>query len=81
MYLWMSPERKQSTRWLSSEGPRWAVIVPRVSSAVAGEWGDASVELPAGSWTNALTTARLAGGKISLGELLKNFPVALLTRN
>jgi (1->4)-alpha-D-glucan 1-alpha-D-glucosylmutase len=62
-------------------GPAVAVIVPRVSSAVAGEWGDASVELPAGSWTNALTTARLAGGKISLGELLKNFPVALLTRN
>jgi (1->4)-alpha-D-glucan 1-alpha-D-glucosylmutase len=44
----------------------------------AGGWGDASVVLPEGSWTDAFTGRTAAGGTHQVSELLADLPVALL---
>jgi (1->4)-alpha-D-glucan 1-alpha-D-glucosylmutase len=41
-------------------------------------WGEAKLELPAGSYRNVLTDERVEGGARPLAELLGRFPVALL---
>jgi len=38
------------------------------------------VDVPEGQWKNRLTGAEVEGGRVLVGELLKTFPVALLTR-
>jgi (1->4)-alpha-D-glucan 1-alpha-D-glucosylmutase len=45
-----------------------------------GDWKQTAIELPSGTWTNRLTGASIAGGKLSVKELLLDFPVALLAR-
>ena len=44
------------------------------------DWGDTSLELPAGAWRDELGGAERAGGRMRLAELLSNFPMALLVR-
>ncbi|MDP9050096.1 MAG: hypothetical protein M3O31_05135, partial [Acidobacteriota bacterium] len=55
-------------------------IVPRLTRLRGDGWGPTTVKLPEGQWTNRLTGASMAGGKVSVGELLRDFPVALLVR-
>jgi (1->4)-alpha-D-glucan 1-alpha-D-glucosylmutase len=55
-------------------------IVPRLMRLLGDAWGQTTVKLPAGRWTNCLTGASIEGGKVSIGELLSDFPVALLVR-
>ena len=43
-------------------------------------WGDDSVTLPDGKWTDVLTGAERDGGSVALQELLADFPVAVLHR-
>jgi (1->4)-alpha-D-glucan 1-alpha-D-glucosylmutase len=43
-------------------------------------WGEDAVELPEGRWTDVLTGAERDGGRLSLAELLSEFPVAVLLR-
>ena len=43
-------------------------------------WADTAVELPAGSWIDALTDRPFTGGRVPVGELLDRYPVALLVR-
>jgi (1->4)-alpha-D-glucan 1-alpha-D-glucosylmutase len=58
----------------------WVVtVVPRWSHA-AKAWGETMVEVPEGRWRNRLTGAEVGGGRVLVDELLKAFPVALLTR-
>jgi len=57
-----------------------ATIVPRLTALHGGEWGQTAVVLPEGRWTNRMTGVPVAGGKIAMGELLRDFPVALLVR-
>jgi len=45
-----------------------------------GDWGDTSIVLPDGNWKNVMTNQTMPGGTIRLSELLREFPVALLTR-
>ncbi|HEX6920855.1 MAG TPA: malto-oligosyltrehalose synthase [Actinomycetes bacterium] len=45
----------------------------------SGGWGDATVTLPAGHWTDRLTGREHHGGELRLAELLDVLPVALLT--
>ncbi len=54
-------------------------VVPRWSH-VAEAWGETAVEVPQGNWKNRLTGAEVVGGVTLVGELLREFPVALLTR-
>ncbi|HUJ09669.1 MAG TPA: malto-oligosyltrehalose synthase [Verrucomicrobiae bacterium] len=59
---------------------RVATIVPRLVVRLKGEWNDTRLSLPAGNWTNELTGEAVAGGVCHLADLLKHFPVALLSR-
>ena len=45
-----------------------------------GDWGDTSLAFPEGNWKNVMTNKMMQGGTMRLGELLREFPVALLTR-
>ena len=66
-----------------------AVVVPRLvlGLAAAGGWGDTTVALPPGRWTDVVTAATWeipasdgAGAAVPLADLLAAFPVALLER-
>jgi (1->4)-alpha-D-glucan 1-alpha-D-glucosylmutase len=45
-----------------------------------GEWGETVVELPAGDWRDELTGDETEGGERRVADLLRRFPVALLSR-
>jgi (1->4)-alpha-D-glucan 1-alpha-D-glucosylmutase len=55
-------------------------IVPRWTTTLGGKWGDTTLEVPAGTWTNELTGERIEAGVASVESLLREFPVALLAR-
>jgi (1->4)-alpha-D-glucan 1-alpha-D-glucosylmutase len=71
--------------------PGLAVVVPRLVARLgragyglsggawgAGAWGDTTVSIPDGSWTNVLTGEPVAGGSVSVEALLRRFPVTVL---
>ena len=41
-------------------------------------WGDTTVSLPDGTWTDLLTSATYAGGRVDTARLFSRYPVALL---
>jgi (1->4)-alpha-D-glucan 1-alpha-D-glucosylmutase len=55
-------------------------VVPRLVIGLGGDWSDTHLELPSGWWRNCLTGEPIAGGTLRLSDLLRRFPVALLTR-
>ena len=55
-------------------------VVQRLPLTVHNQWGDTVLDLPKGSWRNALAGSIVAGPNVSLADLLKAFPVALLIR-
>ncbi len=55
------------------------VIVPRFNLALDGDWADTVIGLPAGTWANAFTGAKLQG-ELSPSEIFATFPTALLVR-
>ncbi|MBA3851816.1 MAG: malto-oligosyltrehalose synthase, partial [Chloroflexi bacterium] len=57
-----------------------ATVVPRLVMGLGRDWGDTSVDLPAGAWRNVLTGEDCAGGRLPLAGLLARFSVALLVR-
>ena len=78
-------------------GGRVATVVPRLGLGLAraGGWGDTTIELPRGRWTDVLGGSVVGDGgddgggdggggggpvRIGVGELLARFPVALLVR-
>jgi (1->4)-alpha-D-glucan 1-alpha-D-glucosylmutase len=60
-------------------GAQVLTVAPRWSHA-AESWGETAIEVPAGRWTNRLTGEEVAGGRVLVWDLLKDFPVALLSR-
>lgn len=60
--------------------PRWSLLAKDGAEKGAGGWGDTWVEIPGGAWTDELSGRRVNGGRQRLGELLADFPVALLVR-
>ncbi|MDQ3430724.1 MAG: malto-oligosyltrehalose synthase, partial [Actinomycetota bacterium] len=46
--------------------------------AASGGWGDLTVVLPTGYWTDALSGREFAGGQVLVGDVLADRPVALL---
>ena len=56
------------------------VLVPRLVAQLGAEWGDTAVELPHGRWCNVLTDDIVAGGAVPVGEVLGQFPVAVLVQ-
>lgn len=61
-------------------GGEAATVVPRLVVRLGGRWLDTAVELGSGTWTNELTGDRVPGGTVALSDLLRRFPVALLSR-
>ena len=55
-------------------------VAPRLVLGLDGGWADTTLPIPSGHWRNELTGESLKGGNVELGELLANFPVALLAR-
>ena len=53
-------------------------VAPRLLASLE-EWGATVLEIPEGHWRNQFTGELVEGGKVELGGLLKQFPVALLT--
>ena len=51
-----------------------------VGLAARGGWGETTLVLPDGSWTNALGTGRFGGGQVRVADLLADLPVALLVK-
>jgi (1->4)-alpha-D-glucan 1-alpha-D-glucosylmutase len=59
---------------------RLATIVPRWPAKLAGNWSNTAVDLPGDRWQNLLTGDAWSGGHLSLQNILRRFPVALLLR-
>jgi (1->4)-alpha-D-glucan 1-alpha-D-glucosylmutase len=57
-----------------------AAIVPRLVMGLGASWDDTTIELPAGSWVNEMTSDEVQGGVVAMRNLLARFPVALLAR-
>jgi len=62
-------------------GDHVAVIAPRWIFNLGGNFASTSIELPDGIWNNILTGETIEGGSLRAQNLLKRFPVALLTRD
>jgi (1->4)-alpha-D-glucan 1-alpha-D-glucosylmutase len=63
-----------------ARGDRAVTVVPRLVLKLGGSWNDTTVELPSGRWRNAFTDETFKSGEIHVANLLKRFPVALLSR-
>lgn len=63
-----------------ARGQRVVTVVPRLVLRRGGSWGDTTVRLPGTGWHNQFTGETSAGPDCRLGDLLKEFPVALLAR-
>ncbi len=59
------------------------VVATRLPVGLAdrGGWGDTTLALPEGRWTDVLTGAEVSGGQVSLSALLNRYPVGLLVRS
>ncbi len=55
-----------------------AVAVPRLVLGLGGKWGDTTVVLPEGRWTDVLGGSEAGSGAVAVADLLARFPVALL---
>ena len=58
-------------------GDAAVTVVPRLVMGLQRDWGDTTLDLPAGRWRNELT-AEVVEGSVRLADLLRRFPVALL---
>ena len=63
-----------------ARGGRAVTVVPRLVIRRGKDWADTVLLLPEGDWVNELTGAEAGSGECAVGELLRRFPVALLSR-
>ncbi len=61
-------------------GHQVVTIAPRLVWQLAGDWGDTTIELPAGKWHNVFSEAVIEGGRVPLSETVREFPIALLVK-
>jgi len=60
---------------------RLLVVVPRLVVGLGGDWADTAIDIPDGSWRSLLTGEDQQGGHgVSVAELTRRFPVAVLAR-
>ncbi len=80
----VTPEAPSAPRYVLVVAPRFLTSLVRPGEAPLGEpvWGDTSIKLPRdapATWHNAITDEILrAQGEVSVGEVLANFPAAIL---
>ena len=53
---------------------------PRLPIRLGGEWDGTALALSERRWVNELTGEEVPGGKVAVAGLLRQFPVALLSR-
>jgi (1->4)-alpha-D-glucan 1-alpha-D-glucosylmutase len=58
-------------------GDRLITVVPRWTVRLGSDWGNTSLELPPGDWSNELNGDCLTG-RVNLADMFRRFPVALL---
>ncbi len=65
-----------------TRGGTVAVVVPRLVLGLAarGGWGDTTLALPPGTWTDVVTGDAAGGGERAVADVLARFPVAVLER-
>lgn len=62
-------------------GDAVVAVVPRLCLTLGQDWGDTTLDLPAGRWRDTLSEQIWSGGThVALSALLARFPVALLER-
>ena len=61
-------------------GENIAVVAPRWSLKLDGNFGSTTVDLPEGEWDHLFTGEKFEGGVLKVQSLLRQFPVALLTK-
>ena len=54
-------------------------VAVRLPIKLGNDWRDTAITLPSGSWTNELTGEKVGEGPVRLADLLKRFPIALLS--
>jgi (1->4)-alpha-D-glucan 1-alpha-D-glucosylmutase len=80
-YLALACRGTKSTHLVAfARGDRAVTVVPRLVLKLGGSWGDTTVELPAGRWHNVFTQETFNSGEVRAANLLKRFPVALLSQ-
>ena len=62
-------------------GGEVVTVAVRLPLTRGEDWSATSIFLPEGIWTNTLTGETIPGGTVRLADLLKRFPVALLSRD
>lgn len=60
-------------------GSDLVTLTPRLTVRAEG-WRDTNVELPDGTWIDVVSDQQYSGGKRTLAELWRAFPISLLTR-
>jgi (1->4)-alpha-D-glucan 1-alpha-D-glucosylmutase len=60
--------------------PRLFTRLPGNPDSIEKAWRSTSIRLPAGNWRNHLDAVRIFTGETKIAELLRVFPVALLSR-
>ncbi|HVM47612.1 MAG TPA: malto-oligosyltrehalose synthase [Candidatus Acidoferrum sp.] len=63
-----------------ARGGRIVTLVPRLVTGLRNGWGETTLRLPEGRWRNELTGEEVTGGERHVGELLRQFPVALFSK-
>lgn len=76
----MAKGRKHSHAVAFSRQDEVVTIVPRLLICLGPDWEDTTIDLPTGTWHNELTGQTLAGGSITVSDILERFPVALLSK-
>jgi (1->4)-alpha-D-glucan 1-alpha-D-glucosylmutase len=81
-YRPLTVEGSKSTHLIAYlRGEAVAVMVPRWSARLGGNFASTTVELQEGRWDHILTGETFAGGKLRAQNLFAGFPVALLVRS
>ena len=72
--------RNYQNKTIVAIAPRFLTTVIKPEQLPLGieVWSDTSLKLPAKNWQNAIDDRTIAGDKVAVGEILQNFPVALL---
>lgn len=79
-YKPLAAEGPQATHAVAYlRGDHVLTLAPR-HTLTLNAWHNTTLDLPPGTWRNRLTKERIEAGITPIGELLSNFPVALLTR-
>jgi len=55
-------------------------VVPRLVAGLADDWADTTLALPPGRWTEVVTGSGIDDGEVTVADLLRRFPVAVLAR-